>query len=150
MPSVGEIVGEWCNISTRTGSWWCVYVLIGGSMRIYIQELLEAYEHKGIDLKPYCWFTDEQRYETSQHGGYGLGVLGGALIWRPLSNSLHLWWMDIPSKNARSSQSVFIVYSIHDLLVSDILIPAGDVHIKIHLDANTTWKILVHSQKIKR
>ena len=90
-------------------------------MRIYIQELLEAYEHEGIDPKPYCWFTDERRYETYQHGGYGLGVLSGALIWRPLSNSLHPWQMDIPSKNARSSQSVFIVYLIHDLLVSDIL-----------------------------
>ena len=53
-----------------------MYVFIGGSVRIYIQELLEAYEHEGIDPKPYCWFMDERRYETYQHGGYGLGVHG--------------------------------------------------------------------------
>ena len=58
------------------------------------------------------------------------------------------WVYGMPSKNARSSQSVFLVYSTHDFLVSDILIPAEDVHMKIHLDANTTCKILVHSRKI--
>ena len=59
------------------------------------QEFLAAYEHEGIDPKPYCWFTDQQRYGTCQHGGYGLGVLGEALTWRPLSNSLHAWRMGI-------------------------------------------------------
>ena len=122
-------------------------MFIDGFMRIAdIQELLAAYEHEGIDPKPYCLFTDHRRYGTCQRSGYGLGILREALTWRPLINSLHAWRMGTPSKNARSSQGVFIVYSVHDLLVSDILIPA-EVHVKIHLDANTTCKIHVHSRK---
>uniref|UniRef100_A0A2K5HM29 Aminoacyl-transfer RNA synthetases class-II family profile domain-containing protein n=1 Tax=Colobus angolensis palliatus TaxID=336983 RepID=A0A2K5HM29_COLAP len=38
------------------------------------EEIMAGYKREGIDPAPYYWYTDQRKYGTCPHGGYGLDV----------------------------------------------------------------------------
>lgn len=49
--------------------------IVGASMRMYdYAQLMQAYQNNNLDPAPYYWYTDQRKFGTVPHGGFGLGL----------------------------------------------------------------------------
>lgn len=49
--------------------------VVGGSMRMWdYDELIAGYKRENLDPSVYYWYTDQRRFGSTPHGGFGLGV----------------------------------------------------------------------------
>eukprot|EP00758_Cryptobia_borreli_P016924 Tbor_TRINITY_DN6148_c1_g1::TRINITY_DN6148_c1_g1_i10::g.22697::m.22697/K01893/NARS, asnS; asparaginyl-tRNA synthetase len=61
--------------------------IVGGSMRMWDhKELMGAYEKEGLDPNVYYWYTEQRKYGSNPHGGFGLGL-----------ERLLMWMLDLHS-----------------------------------------------------
>ena len=78
MPNVGEIGKIFFSSKSFLMSYspnTFFFFIVGGSMRMDNgEELIEAYKKEGLDHKAYYWYTDQRKFGTCEHGGYGLGL----------------------------------------------------------------------------
>lgn len=114
MPNVGEITGA---LSLHRIYCWSVLISVrsGGSMRIAdMAELMEGYKREGINPTPYYWFSDQRKYGTCEHGGYGLGVevrFPTAVDWRELMRRIAIVGLVDQQIHGQGMVSLFLCIS---------------------------------------
>lgn len=89
-----------------------------------MDKLLAAYKREGINLEPYYWFTDQRKYGTCEHGGYGLGVEVRFSIFKTCCSILTLYSYSVSSHGSRTDIQLENVPCIPGMLPSFMTITA--------------------------